>query len=50
MRSYCEAFLSDRKSFQPGPHVLELDIRVDQNRRITASPRDCYPQPAKAAA
>lgn len=50
MRSYAEAFLQDRKAFSPGPHVLEVDINVDQNKRITARCVTCYPEAAKAAA
>lgn len=49
-RAFCECFLSDRKAYQPGPHVLELDVTTDQQRRLVARVVACYPEAAKAAA
>lgn len=49
-RTYCEAWLNRRGQFQPGAHVLELEIAVGRDRRIAIFPRDCTPAPSKVAA
>lgn len=48
-RSFCEVFLGSRQDFQPGPHVLDLDIQVNRDRRITAQPLTITPAAPVAA-
>lgn len=53
MRSFCEAFLNERKEFRAGPHRVELEIGVNRERRIEARITSCVPavaaRPAAAA-
>lgn len=49
-KAYCEFFINDRKAFQPGPYVVEMEVRVDQNRRLVAQVTQCYPNTAAKAA
>lgn len=56
-RAYAEAFLRGESHFQPGSYALEVEIRVNQDRRITADVRGVLPlrqqqqpAPVKAAA
>lgn len=42
-RTYTEAFLSGEQHFQPGQYAMELDIRVNRDRRIVAEVRSVLP-------
>lgn len=49
MRSFCEAFLADRKSFAPGPHAMDLELSVNRDRRIEARVDSIVPVVQQAA-
>ncbi|WP_169823512.1 hypothetical protein [Azoarcus olearius] len=42
-RTYTEAFLQGELHYQPGPYAMELDIRVNRERRIVAEVRSILP-------